>query len=251
MSVQLARASWQLILIALIAVGLLLGAKALPANLVANAVLGLVMVASVGLSIHALRQMEDDEDNAPRLRSNALYGFLAVAVLLGVTIWHNVRVMNARYVAELAARAATPTPSTAVVANTPAPVASDTARVDGAVAATPVPTPISAEEVRSFARSYVALVKRGLFDEAYRYLPVDVQGRVSPKQHAAHWSAAAPPEKLEEIELAAPAEDELPLAAGTSVQFKVQIPDAPAPRVLLVTSSAGKMSAAPVELAKK
>lgn len=247
MSVQLARASWQLILIALITVGVLLGAKALPANLVANVVLGLVMVASIGLSIHALRQMEDDEDNAPRLKSNALYGFLAVAVLLGVTIWHNVSAMNARYAAELAKKFATPTP--AATEGTPAPIAS-ASRTESVAAATPVATPISAEEVRSFARSYLALVKRGLFDEAYRYLPADLQGRVSAKQHAAHWSAAAPADKLEEIDLVAAAAEEVPLAPGKSAEFKVQIPDA-APRTLLVTSSSGRMSAAPVELAKK
>lgn len=246
MSVQIARASWQLILIALVAIALLIGARQFPANLVTNAVLGVVIVASIALSIYALRQIEDDEDNAPRLKKNALLGFLAVAVLGGVIVWNNVRAWNAKYAAELAAKFATPT-------KTPTPDATPTALAAStdAPAATPKPTPITAEEVRTFARSYVALVKRGEFDEAYRYLPPDLQNRVSQKAHADHWSAAAPKEKLEELELTPASAEELPLEPGKSVEFRVQIPEAGAPRVLLVSNSSGKMAAVPIELAKK
>ena len=246
MSVQIARASWQLILIALVAIALLIGARQFPANLVTNAVLGVVMVASIALSIYALRQIEDDEDNAPRLKKNALLGFLAVAVLAGVTIWNNVRAWNEKYAAELAAQFATPT-------KTPKPDATPTAiaATTDAPAATPKPTPITAEEVRTFARSYLALVKRGEFDEAYRYLPPALQERVSKKAHADHWSAVVPAEKLEELELTAATAEEVGLDPGKSMEFRVQIPEAPAPRVLLVSNSSGKMAAVPIELAKK
>lgn len=241
----MARASWQVILISLVAIGMTLAVKRtdLPANLVGNLIVGAVLLCSIAFSIVGLRAASDDEDNASRLRSNSLIGLVGVAVLLSLVIANNLGVF--RQETQIAAIPATPV-ATAAAGAAEVPTAAPKAEVRAESEAAPTPAPITPEEARTIARSYIALVKRGEFDEAYRYLPPDVQRRVTSREHEAHWVAAAG-EMREDLEVD-PAE--ATQTAGTSsLKFRVQIPEKD-PQVLLVMGSAGKLSAAPVQLVK-
>ena len=244
LSVQIARASWQVILISLVAIGMTLAVKRteLPANLVGNLVIGAVLLCSLVFSVMGLRAAGDDEDNAAQLRRNSLFGFAGVVVLLGLTVANNLGVFRQE---RPVTAAATPTPGpVAGGVSIPAATAKATARASEDAA--PKPAPITPDEARTFARSYIALIKRGEFGEAYRYLPADVQTRVSSAAHEAHWVAAAGT-VLEDLEVdaAAPTQKD---GAGP-IEFRVQIPEKD-PQVLLVVGSDGKMSATPMQLAK-
>lgn len=240
----MARASWQVILISLVAIGMTLAVKRteLPANLVGNLVIGAVLLASVVFSVMGLRAAADDEDNAPSLRKNALFGFAGVAVLLALTIANNLGVFHQER-AVAAIPKASPTPVAGGI-SVPAATAKSTARAEDA---TPKPAPLTPDEARTFARSYLALIKRSEFGEAYRYLPDDLQKSVSEKEHEAHWIAAAGT-VLEDLEID-PAEPTQKDGTGP-IEFRVQIPEKD-PEVLLVVGSSGKASAAPLKLSKR
>lgn len=246
LSVQIARASWQFAGIAAVVAGITfsIGRRDPTVRTIAEVVVALMIAVSVGFAIAGLVAYgrEDDEDSELRgpLLNNSLGGFGAVVLLLAVTIPLALSARNSARVKRDTIAAATQTP---VVAETPPaterpatsgvePAASPT----GAAAFAILPV----EEGRSFARSYVTLIQRNLFDEAYKYLPAEVRGRVTTKQHQDLWRTADGVDR-EEIVIA----DATESAEGRAVDVKVTIPGKADPQVVVVQKSGEKMWATP------
>lgn len=248
LSVQIARASWQFVGITAVVAGITysIGKRDPTVRAIAEIVIGLMLAVSVGFGISGLVAYgrEDDEDSELRkpLLKNSLAGFGAVAVLLAVAV---PLFLGARNEAKNRRLAAAATPAATVADSTPA-LTPRTVTTSGSTSAAASPTApggpdtIAVEEGRTFARSYVTLIQRSLFDEAYKYLPADVRGRVTTKQHQDLWLTAAGVDR-EEIVIADATEAE----SGKAVEVKVQVPGKPAPQVLVVQKAGEKMWATP------
>lgn len=249
LSVQIARASWQFVGITSVVAGITysIGKRDPTVRSIAEVVIGLMLAVSVGFGISGLVAYgrEDDEDSELRkpLLKNSLAGFGAVAVLLAVAIPLFLGARTDTKNKRLAAAAATPV---ATVADSTPALTPRMVTTSGSTAAAATPTAsggpdvIAVEEGRTFARSYVTLIQRSLFDEAYKYLPADVRGRVTTKQHQDLWLTAAGVDR-EEIVIADATEAE----SGKAVEVKVQVPGKPAPQVLVVQKAGEKMWATP------
>lgn len=96
------------------------------------------------------------------------------------------------------------------------------------------------DEARQYAQSYVALIQRGHFDEAHKYLPPDLVANVTAAAHEKHWESFAG-EQREEVAVAGPADS----PRKAALAFRVEVPGKPAPEVVVVMKSAGKTYAAP------
>ena len=253
LSLQIARASWQFVGITAVVAGITfsVGRRDPTVLAIAEIIVGAMTAIALCFGIAGLvafsREDADDEENELRgpLLKNSLGGFAAVAVLLAIAI---PLFLGARRDAKavLANAARTPTPATSFTpAFTPRTVTS------GGQMASASPTPaggpevIAVDEGRTFARSYVTLIQRSLYDEAYKYLPADVRGRVSAKQHQDLWLTAAGVDR-EEIVIA----DATEAAAGRAVDVKVQIPGKTNAQVIVVQKSGEKMWATPKQFVK-
>lgn len=123
-------------------------------------------------------------------------------------------------------------------------VAGDRISAAPAVASTETGAPaLDEEEARQYAQSYVALIQRGHFDEAHKYLPPELGATVTAAAHQQHWVAFAG-EKREEVAVAGPAES--PRKDGLA--FRVEVPGKATPGVIVVLKSEGKTYAAPLAL---
>ena len=249
LSLQIARASWQFVGITAVVAGITftVGQRDPTVRAIAEIIVGGMMAIAIGFGIFGLvafsREDADDEENELRgpLLKNSLFGFLAVAILLAVAI---PVFLNARHHANVRRIAAAAKPTPTAGDSTPA-FTPRTQTSGGQVAATATKAPggpelIAVDEGRTFARSYVTLIQRNLFDEAYKYLPADVRGRVTTKQHENLWQTASGVDR-EEIVIA----DATEAAAGRAVEVKVQIPGKSDPQVIVVQKSGEKMWATP------
>lgn len=255
LSVQVARASWQFVgITAVVAVITLTVGKREPSvRAIAEIVIALMAVCSIGFGIFGLvawrreRENDDESELLKPLLNNSLVGFLAVAILLGATL---PLFLNARATEKerLAIANATPVPT----ANVTPEVTPRTVTSSGPASASPGASPkaggpevIAVEEGRTFAKSYVTLIQRNLFDEAYKYLPTDVRERVNSKQHQDLWITAAGVDR-EEIVIADASES----AGGKAVEVRVTIPGKADPQVLVVQKSGEKIWATPRQFVK-
>jgi hypothetical protein len=97
---------------------------------------------------------------------------------------------------------------------------------------------ITPEDAKPYAVSYVTLLQRGHFEEAYKYLPPDVSARVPAERHQTHWTNAAGT-KLEELRV----ETQVELDGGM-IGFRVAIPGKE-PEIVVVMKQSGKFYAMP------
>ena len=107
-------------------------------------------------------------------------------------------------------------------------------------------TALDEEEARQYAQSYVALIQRGHFDEAHKYLPPELVGTVTPAAHERHWTAFVG-EQREEIAVAGPADS----PRKDALAFRVEVPGKAKPDVIVVMKADGKTYAAPVAFLPK
>lgn len=99
--------------------------------------------------------------------------------------------------------------------------------------------PVEASKAVAYANSYITLIRRGSFDEAYRYMPDSIARNVSPQEHAIFWQRTAGPGRTS----LAVGESR---ALGEAIAYAVQIPDRASVSVAIVQID-GKIYAVPEE----